>query len=176
MIQWRRVNNAEGRMSEKLFLFFPQSCRCRDSIADESSLIKHRGHLPIITKDRAGIIERQYKNTIYSVTDDNGEASVRIVSSNYIKKIVINSLLVENEIIQGFSLPYILLFTICALIKHRHLFLKNNDKKDCSADMYNYILYSEVSIFLVSQGSMSWIIFRYNFYRYFVNYNDCTWF
>lgn len=120
--QWRRVNNAEGRMSEKLFLFFPQSCRCRDSIADESSLIKHRGHLPIITKDRAGIIERQYKNTIYSVTDDNGEVSVRIVSSNYIKKIVINSLLVENEIIQGFSLPYILLFTICALIKHRHLF------------------------------------------------------
>lgn len=71
--EWRRVNNAEGRMSEKLFLFFPQSCRCRDSIADESPLIKHRGHLPIITKDRAGIIERQYKNTIYSVTDDNGE-------------------------------------------------------------------------------------------------------
>nr|XP_022336637.1 stimulator of interferon genes protein-like isoform X3 [Crassostrea virginica] len=67
---WRRENKVEGRMSEKTFLLLPQSCRCKDSISDESPLIKHRGHLPILTQNRAGVIERQYKNSIYSILDE----------------------------------------------------------------------------------------------------------
>ena len=78
-------------MSEKTFLLLPQSCRCKDSISDESPLIRHRGHLPILTQNRAGVIERQYKNSIYSILDEEeNEASVRKTFNNAIFKGIIS--------------------------------------------------------------------------------------
>ncbi|XP_056006100.1 stimulator of interferon genes protein-like isoform X2 [Ostrea edulis] len=71
--EWRREHDKKGKMSEKMFLLFPQSCRCRDSLSDENPLIEHVGHLPVITKNRAGTIARQYRNTIYSVHDEENE-------------------------------------------------------------------------------------------------------
>ncbi|XP_061178296.1 stimulator of interferon genes protein-like [Saccostrea echinata] len=71
--EWWMDNGKNGKMSEKLFLLFPQSCRCRDSLSDENPLIEHVGHLPVITKNRAGTVARQYRNSIYSIQDDRGE-------------------------------------------------------------------------------------------------------
>lgn len=74
--EWRREHDKKGKMSEKMFLLFPQSCRCRDSLSDENPLIEHVGHLPVITKNRAGTIARQYRNTIYSVHDEENEVGI----------------------------------------------------------------------------------------------------
>ncbi|XP_061167638.1 stimulator of interferon genes protein-like [Saccostrea echinata] len=71
--KWRMENSLDGKMSEKLFLSFPESCRCRGSLSDENPLIEHVGHLPAITMNRAGSVARQYRNSIYSVQDDRGE-------------------------------------------------------------------------------------------------------
>ncbi|XP_062608695.1 stimulator of interferon genes protein-like, partial [Saccostrea cucullata] len=70
--EWRNENGKDGKMSDKLFLLFPRSCRCGDSLSDEYPLIEHVGHLPVITKNRAGTVARQYRNSIYSVKDDKG--------------------------------------------------------------------------------------------------------
>jgi hypothetical protein len=76
--EWRNEHDLTGKMSEKMFLLFPQSCRCRDSLSDENHLITHFSHLPVVTKNRAGTIARQYRSTIYSVKDEDNEVGIFI--------------------------------------------------------------------------------------------------
>lgn len=62
-------------MCRKILLLFPESCRNLGRLDnDPSGRITHVDDVEV-RKDRAGVVGRVYKNTIYSVTSKEGEVS-----------------------------------------------------------------------------------------------------
>ncbi|XP_051871002.1 stimulator of interferon genes protein [Pristis pectinata] len=64
-------NLAEFRGTWKLYILIPFNCKVYDKLEKMDNRIKFLGNLPELRIDRAGIKERSYKNSIYSVYDEN---------------------------------------------------------------------------------------------------------
>ena len=58
----------QPRILPKLIIVSPQSCQCPNSFTDVDENIVHVGHIPF-KASRAGNIDRDYKNSVYKVTD-----------------------------------------------------------------------------------------------------------
>ena len=58
----------QSRIIPKLIIVSPQSCFCPGSFTDVDESIVHVGHIHF-KASRAGTIDRDYKNSVYKVTD-----------------------------------------------------------------------------------------------------------
>ena len=69
--QWWQNDQASRRISKKLFLLFPMSCMCRDTLTEDDRNISHAGHLDTVVRNRAGTVGRPYRSTVYKIRDRN---------------------------------------------------------------------------------------------------------
>ncbi|KAK3094876.1 hypothetical protein FSP39_007393 [Pinctada imbricata] len=67
--EWWGSRQDSRMMSRKLYLLFPVSCMCKDTLCDDDDSITHAGHLETIVRNRAGTVGRSYQSTVYKITD-----------------------------------------------------------------------------------------------------------
>ncbi|OWF47889.1 uncharacterized protein LOC110453777 isoform X3 [Mizuhopecten yessoensis] len=69
-----KTDSTKRRMCKKILLLYPSSCHCRLRRLDEDSSgrITHEGEVELL-QDRAGVVGRVYKNTVYSVVSKEGK-------------------------------------------------------------------------------------------------------
>jgi len=87
----------QPRILPKLIIVSPQSCHCPDSFTDVDENIVHVGHIPF-KASRAGNIDRDYKNSVYKVTDPKTLEVRRIDRNGKTCQFKINCISTENFI------------------------------------------------------------------------------
>ncbi|XP_072119900.1 stimulator of interferon genes protein isoform X2 [Mobula birostris] len=68
----KKVPELKG--TKKLYILIPFSCKVYDELEKKDNRIKFHHNLPEVRLDRAGIKERSYRNSIYSVNDEKGKS------------------------------------------------------------------------------------------------------
>ena len=64
-----------GRSSRKLLILIPLDTNIPDKLEEEDDNIHFYDNLPNIEKNRAGVLNRVYKHSVYRVHDGHGRVS-----------------------------------------------------------------------------------------------------
>ena len=63
------------KIANQLYILIPKSCFCPPSLSKADANITHEGNLKPFKANRAGNMEREYRNNVYKVKDKDGNVS-----------------------------------------------------------------------------------------------------